>query len=52
MPGFKRGFHVFFRMARVCSALRRDQVLTFVDANAISTSPGPSGLLAFGLELR
>jgi hypothetical protein len=52
MPGFGRGIHVFFRMAGVCSALRRDQVLTFVGAEAISATPGTSGLLAFGLELQ
>ena len=28
----------------------RDQLLTFCDPNGISTSPGMSGLLAFGLE--
>jgi antitoxin CptB len=28
----------------------REQVLTFADTNVISTPPGTSGLLAFGLE--
>jgi antitoxin CptB len=30
--------------------LRREQLLTFPDTNAISAPPGTSGLLAFGLE--
>src|SRR5579863_9640991 len=51
MPGFRRGIHVFFRLARVCAAFARDQVLTFAGADAISASPGTSGLLAFGLGI-
>ena len=32
--------------------LRREQLLTFSNTNAISAPPGTSGLLAFGLESR
>ena len=61
MPGFKPGIHVFFSvnpavktffscLISLVGHLRREQLLTFSDTNAISAPPGTSGLLAFGLE--
>jgi hypothetical protein len=52
MPGFRRGIHVFFSDGSCLFRIAGDRVLTFVGADAISASPGTSGLLAFGMELQ
>src|SRR6185312_2474810 len=50
MAGTSQAMTFFSCLISLVGHLRREQLLTFSDTNAISTPPGTSGLLAFGME--